>query len=80
MALRVIVDSDRCQGHGRCHALAPEVFDLDAVGYSAVTEGLELADDLADLVLRAARGCPERAITVEGEGSATLRADEVQPH
>jgi ferredoxin len=65
MAVKVVVDPDRCQGHGRCSALAPDVFELDALGYSTVREGLELTEHLGDLVRRAAGNCPERAIKVE---------------
>ena len=31
---RVHVDPDKCQGHNRCKALAPELFELDAFGHS----------------------------------------------
>ena len=30
--LKVRVDRDKCQGHNRCKALAPELFDLDEYG------------------------------------------------
>ena len=30
--LKVHVDQDKCQGHARCKALAPELFDLDEFG------------------------------------------------
>ena len=30
--LRVRVDRERCQGHARCFALAPELFELDEFG------------------------------------------------
>ncbi len=32
--IRVHVDSEKCQGHNRCFNLAPELFDLDDLGYS----------------------------------------------
>ncbi len=32
--MRVAVDPDRCQGHNRCHALAPALFDIDDYGYA----------------------------------------------
>src|SRR6478736_9680834 len=28
-AMRVHVDGDRCQGHNRCYAIAPDLFDVD---------------------------------------------------
>ena len=30
--LKVGVDRARCQGHARCNALAPELFELDDLG------------------------------------------------
>ena len=33
---RVCVDADRCEGHGRCYTLAPDVFDADDVGHAIV--------------------------------------------
>lgn len=65
--MRATVDPDRCQGHTRCNAIAPTVFDLAAddghafVIVSCVPEHLEAA------VRRAVEGCPEQAITVEAE-------------
>lgn len=63
--MRVHVDPDRCEGHGRCYAVAPEVFAPDdlgnghEVGDGAVPAGLE------DKARLAAANCPEQAITVE---------------
>lgn len=63
-ALRVQVDRTRCQGHNRCHALAPELFELDDYGYSteigegAVPPGLESKARLA------AANCPEHAVRI----------------
>ena len=39
--MRVRVDRDRCQGHGRCYSLAPELFEPDEVGdaWSATGRG-----------------------------------------
>jgi ferredoxin len=62
--MRVTVDQDKCQGHNRCYALAPELFDVDdygiahAIGDGVVPPGLE---DKAQL---AVRNCPEYAIKV----------------
>ena len=37
--MKVHVDQAKCQGHGRCYALAPEVFEPDDIG-----NGVELGD------------------------------------
>jgi ferredoxin len=44
--MRIVVDAAMCSGHGRCAALAPEVYALDDCGYNAmgdidVAPGLE---------------------------------------
>lgn len=68
MELRI--DRSRCVGHGRCHALAPEVYDLDEEGYSVVrSETIEA--NLAEAARRGALSCPEQAITVEDADAGT---------
>jgi ferredoxin len=61
--MRVSVDSERCQGHGRCFIECPEVFAADDEGFSIVTVA-EPDASLALTVNRAADSCPERAIQV----------------
>ena len=34
--VRVRVDSERCQGHNRCCAIAPELFEADELGNARV--------------------------------------------
>ena len=64
-SVHVHVDDDKCQGHNRCYALAPELFDVDdfgqahEIGDGAVPAGLE---EKARLVFA---NCPEFAITIE---------------
>jgi ferredoxin len=61
---KVRVDREKCQGHARCFALAPELFELDEMGNGrergdgAVAPGLEAKAHLA----RA--NCPELAIEI----------------
>jgi ferredoxin len=60
---RVCVDADRCVGHGRCYALAPDVFGADEVGHSIVR--LEnVSDDLEAQAVEGEQNCPEGAITL----------------
>jgi ferredoxin len=61
--LRVILDSEKCQGHGRCYVLAPEVFAPDEEGYGMVLQP-EVSGDLVEQARRGAQGCPEAAITL----------------
>lgn len=62
--MRIHVDTDRCSGHARCRALAPEVYELDELGYN-VTPSKEVAPELEAAARRGAEACPEQAITVE---------------
>jgi ferredoxin len=59
----VRVDGTRCQGHNRCIALCPEVFEADEEGYSLVKMP-EIPGELLDRVRLAEANCPERAIEV----------------
>lgn len=62
--MRVHVDPDKCQGHARCYALAPELFDVDDEGYShEIGEGL-VSPELMEKARLAVANCPEDAITL----------------
>jgi ferredoxin len=62
--MKVQIDSERCQGHGRCYDLAPGLFGDDDEGYGRVLgDGAVPAGQEHDARLAAAN-CPERAITV----------------
>lgn len=58
----VQIDSTKCQGHGRCYSLAPELFDVDDEGYGVVRTA-DLDPEQASLAERAIAECPERAIS-----------------
>lgn len=64
MGLKATIDPDRCQGHGRCAMIAPEVFDVDDAGLGEV-----LVDPVPVVatgkVHEAVLSCPELAISVE---------------
>jgi len=65
--MRVVIDTERCTGHGRCYSLAPTVFSDDEEGYGVlIGDGAVTADQLED-ARRAVLACPERAITIEDE-------------
>lgn len=74
MPLRVKVDPLKCVGCGLCATIAPKVFELSPAGHSTIrepfrssdAEGL-VPDELAELVLQAARSCPSSAIQVRRE-------------
>lgn len=62
--MKVRVDAELCVGHGRCYALAPEVFGADDYGHCEVLVA-DVDGELADQARVGAENCPERAITVE---------------
>ena len=61
--MKILVDAEACAGHARCHALSPEIYDIDDDGYCAITE-LEVPVELEENATQGARACPERAITI----------------
>jgi len=60
--MRVEIDYERCTGHGRCYALAPDVFTVRDDGYGEVAATGELEGELLDHARRAVDNCPEEAI------------------
>ncbi|MER5221041.1 ferredoxin [Streptomyces flaveus] len=63
----VTVDSTRCQGHARCFAFAPDVFDIDDEGYAFVPEDKSRIAEVAEDVQHAVVNCPERAILIKAD-------------
>jgi ferredoxin len=65
--MRVSVDAEVCTGHGRCYALAPELFEPDDFGHCEVllADGV-VPSELEAAARRGAESCPEQAISVEG--------------
>jgi ferredoxin len=61
--MRVLVDTDLCQGHGVCESEAPDVF---VVGRDHQVEVLEPSppDDQRGAVEAAVRFCPTHALSI----------------
>jgi ferredoxin len=62
--VKVRVDAAVCVGHGRCYALAPQVFAPDDDGH-AVVIAEDVPPELAEQARAGESNCPERAITLE---------------
>ena len=62
--LKVRVDRERCQGHARCSALAPELFRLDDLGNAHEIGDGSVPAGLEDKAWLARANCPELAIEV----------------
>jgi ferredoxin len=62
--VKVRVDLEKCTGHGRCYALAPDVFGADDFGHCELLVA-EVDGPLLDAARLGVENCPEHAITLE---------------
>jgi ferredoxin len=60
--VKIRVDQEKCQGHNRCYALAPELFDVDDYGYAKEINDGVVPAELEDKARLAVANCPEYAI------------------
>ena len=64
--MKVFVDRDRCQGHLRCYALVPEVFEPDELGHACTNEaGNEVPPEFESKVRQSLGNCHEQANRIE---------------
>ena len=63
-ALKVHVDPDKCQGHSRCKAVAPELFELDEYGNAREVGDGTVPPALEETAYLAESNCPEFAVEV----------------
>lgn len=63
--MKIAVDAQRCQGHARCYAIAPELFDIDDYGNATALNDGEVPAELESRARLAIANCPELAIRVE---------------
>jgi ferredoxin len=62
--VRVQIDSEKCQGHGRCYDLATEVFTDDEEGNGQVIGDGVVAPAHEESARLAVANCPESAISI----------------
>ena len=60
--MRVLIDHDRCQGHGRCYDLAPDLFGEDEDGYGVVLGDGRVPPGREEDARLAKANCPEAAV------------------
>lgn len=65
VVLKARVNRQRCQGHARCVALAPELFELAELGESHAAGDGVFPPNLRDKAHLARANCPELAIDLE---------------
>jgi ferredoxin len=63
--MKIRIDPERCQGHGRCYDLAPALFGDDDEGYGMVLGDGGVPPDLEREARLAVANCPEQAIELE---------------
>ena len=77
--MRISVDAEQCNGHGRCYTVSPEAYAPDDEGYCADRGGSrEIPAGLETAARAGARACPEGAITImsaEGDTMNRVAAD-----
>ena len=65
--MKIKVDPAKCQGHNRCYQAAPELFELDAYGYSTARNDGKVPPELEEKARLAITNCPELAISIVQE-------------
>jgi len=65
--MRVLIDHDRCQGHGRCYDLAPDLFGEDEDGYGVVLGDGRVPPGREEDARLAKANCPEAAVELVQE-------------
>ena len=62
--MKLHLDREACQGHGRCYALAPDLFESDDEGFAVLLVEGDVPAGREDDARLCADNCPEFAITV----------------
>lgn len=68
-AMKVQIDPEKCQGHGRCYDLAPDLFGADDEGYGTVLREGAVSSGQDGEARLAVANCPERAVDLVQETS-----------
>jgi AcrR family transcriptional regulator/ferredoxin len=66
-AMKVQIAAERCQGHGRCYDLAPDLFTPDDEGYGTVHGEGTVPEGQESQARLAVANCPERAVDLVQE-------------
>ena len=71
--LTIQVDPQRCQGHNRCYAIAPQLFEIDDYGNSRAKGDGNVPPALEEKARLAMKNCPEHAIRLARESEGETR-------
>ena len=66
--MKVTINPELCQGHGRCYDLAPGLFGDDDEGYGKVLGDGTVSQEAEHDARLAVLNCPEQAIELSEEG------------
>jgi ferredoxin len=61
--VKLRIDAGKCQGHGRCYDLSPDLFGDDDEGYGHVLNDGAVPADRVEEARKAVANCPESAIS-----------------
>lgn len=65
--MKIHVNREKCQGHNRCYALAPELIDVDDLGNAFEIGDGKVPTELEDKAQLVADNCPEYAIEISDQ-------------
>ena len=63
--MKIHIDQEKCQGHGRCYVLAPELVEADDIGNGRELGDGSVAPEHEAAARKAEANCPERAVILE---------------
>jgi ferredoxin len=61
--MRVELNRERCSGHARCFAIAPEVYDIDDDGFCLPPSYEPVKSEFQQAARDGIDACPENALT-----------------
>ncbi len=62
--MKIVIDTDKCEGHNRCYSIAPELIEVDDYGYASAAGDGSVPPELEEKARLAVDNCPEFAVTV----------------
>ena len=62
--MRIRVDPEKCQGHNRCKAVAPELFVLARFGNASAAGDCHVPSEFEEKARLALANCPEMAVEI----------------
>ncbi|WP_032388719.1 ferredoxin [Rhodococcoides fascians] len=62
--MKIEVDRNKCEGHGLCEQVGPQVYQLDGEGELTILQHDSVDPDLQAQALSGARSCPVAALIV----------------